>query len=158
MTIHGARPGCLADVRVLDLTQFEAGPSCTQALAWLGAEVVKVENPQGGEAGRFSLRGSSDQDEDSWYFLLFNANKKSITVNLKSERGLKLVKNMAERAAQDTPRTSPNLSQVAARRRYAVRLHVPGLYGGTVPSHRHAPSRIGGARLHRGWRPRQPRP
>jgi crotonobetainyl-CoA:carnitine CoA-transferase CaiB-like acyl-CoA transferase len=98
MTTDGALPGCLTGVRVLDLTQFEAGPSCTEALAWLGAEVVKVENPEGGEAGRFSLRGSSDRDEDSWYFLLFNANKKSITVNLKSERGLKLVKNMAERA------------------------------------------------------------
>jgi formyl-CoA transferase len=98
MGSDGALPNFLAGVRVLDLTQFEAGPSCTEALAWLGAEVVKVENPQGGEAGRFSLRGSSGQGQDSWYFLLFNANKKSITVNLKSERGLKLVKDMAKRA------------------------------------------------------------
>jgi len=102
MATSGALPGCLAGVRVLDLTQFEAGPSCTEALAWLGAEVVKVENPQGGEAGR-SLLGrqsgpSESQNQDSWYFLLFNANKKSITVNLKSERGLDLVKNMAKRA------------------------------------------------------------
>jgi formyl-CoA transferase len=97
MASDGALPDCLAGVRVLDLTQFEAGPSCTEALAWLGAEVVKVENPQGGEAGR-SLRAPSGQGQDSWYFLLFNANKKSITVNLKSERGLKLVKNMAKRA------------------------------------------------------------
>ena len=97
MSSDGALPGCLAGVRVLDLTQFEAGPSCTEALAWLGAEVVKVENPQGGEAGRYSMHVSSE-GLDSWYFLLFNANKKSITVNLKSERGLELVKNMTRRA------------------------------------------------------------
>src|SRR6201982_2873066 len=77
MATNGAAPGGLAGVRVLDLTQFEAGPSCTEALAWLGAEVVKVENPQGGEAGR-SLLGrqsgpSQSENWDSWYFLLGEA-------------------------------------------------------------------------------------
>jgi formyl-CoA transferase len=100
MATNGGLSAFLAGVRVLDLTQFEAGPSCTEALAWLGAEVVKVENPEGGEAGRYLLGRSTSQgqNQDSWYFLLFNANKKSVTVNLKSERGLELVKNMAKRA------------------------------------------------------------
>src|SRR5262249_40000051 len=100
MATNGGFPAFLAGVRVLDLTQFEAGPSCTEALAWLGAEVVKVENPDGGEAGR-SLLGrqpGQSQNRDSWYFLLFNANKKSITINLKSERGLNLLKTRVKRA------------------------------------------------------------
>ena len=91
----GAPLKCLTGVKVLDLTQFEAGPTCTEALAWLGAEVVKVENPQGGEPGRTSFPGG--RRPNSYYFFEFNANKKSVTVNLKSERGLALVKELARR-------------------------------------------------------------
>ena len=82
----------LAGVKVLDLTQFEAGPACTEVLAWLGAEVVKVENPNGGDQLR--RLGSIDGERDSYFFVLFNANKKSITCNLKTEAGLALVKDL----------------------------------------------------------------
>ena len=81
---------CLAGLKILDLTQFEAGPSCTEALAWLGADVVKVENPGAGDPGRSSGRTSPDQD--ALYFLQYNSNKRSVALNLKDPRGLQIVK------------------------------------------------------------------
>src|SRR5437870_409739 len=100
MATNGGFPAFLAGVRVLDLTQFEAGTTCTEALAWMGAEVVKVENPKGGEAGRTGF-------PDPYYFMMYNANKKSITVNLKSERGRALVKEMARQADVFTENFAP---------------------------------------------------
>ncbi len=86
----------LAGVKVLDLTHFEAGTSVSQALAWMGAEVIKVENPDGGDQGRAS---STDiEGVDSYYFMLLNANKRSITCNLKSERGREVLRRMVAKA------------------------------------------------------------
>jgi formyl-CoA transferase len=86
----------LAGIKVIDLTQFEAGTSITETLAWLGAEVIKVENPAGGEQGRSA--SSDRKDADSYYFMVLNANKKSITLNLKSERGKELLRDLIRKA------------------------------------------------------------
>lgn len=86
----------LQGIKVVDFSQFEAGPSCTETLAWLGADVVKIENPNRGDPGR-RLRPNLP-DDDPYYFHMFNANKKSVTLNLKSPKGLELVKDMIREA------------------------------------------------------------
>ena len=75
----------LDGVRVLDMTQYEAGTSCTQALAWLGADVVKVEPPENGDPGRGV--GRSENKDYSAYFCAWNANKRSLALDLRSSEG-----------------------------------------------------------------------
>jgi len=73
----------LDGMRVIELSQYEAGPSCCQLLAWLGAEVIKVEQP-GGEPGRHVLGDGSYNEQ---YFYNYNSNKKNIVIDLKNKKG-----------------------------------------------------------------------
>ena len=77
----------LAGLRILDFTQYEAGTSATQTLAWLGADVVKVERPVTGEPGR----GRGNGPVDRTYFLTLNGNKRSIAVDVKKPEGQALI-------------------------------------------------------------------
>ncbi len=79
-------PAALDDLRILDMTQWEAGTSCTQALAWLGADVVKVE-PHRGDPGRHIPPGS----DHSGYFLNWNSNKRSVVIDLNKPEGRALL-------------------------------------------------------------------
>lgn len=86
----------LSDILVCDLSQFESGPSCTETLAWLGATVVKVERPGTGEGARRSV--GDPPGVDSWSHILLNANKRSVTADVKHPDGKRLVHRLIERA------------------------------------------------------------
>lgn len=81
----------LDGMRILDMTQYEAGTSCTQALAWLGADVVKVERPGTGDPGRGLQLGKWEESE---YFVNWNSNKRSITIALETPEGHDLLLQM----------------------------------------------------------------
>ena len=81
----------LSGIRVIDMTHNQAGPACAQMLGFLGADVIKLEEPSGGDVARQNMR---DKDSDSLFFLLLNANKRSLTLNLKTEEGKELFKKV----------------------------------------------------------------
>src|ERR1700749_4232687 len=79
----------LEGIRVVDMTHVQAGPACTQLLAWMGADVIKVEPPERGDITRSQLRDLPGVD--SLYFTMLNCNKRSITLNLKAEKGTQIL-------------------------------------------------------------------
>ncbi len=84
----------LKDVRILDMTHVQAGPTCSQLLAWMGADVIKFENPQG-DATRGQLRDVPNAD--SLYFTMLNCNKRSITVNMKTPEGAQVFTDLLKK-------------------------------------------------------------
>ncbi|MCZ6628365.1 MAG: formyl-CoA transferase [SAR324 cluster bacterium] len=82
----------LDGVRILDMTHVQSGPSCTQILAWLGADVIKIELPGRGDITRGQLRDIPDVD--SLYFTMLNCNKRSLTLNLKSGKGKEIFRGL----------------------------------------------------------------
>ena len=82
----------LTGIRVIDMTHNQAGPACAQILGFLGADVIKLEEPKGGDVARTNMRDRTDSD--SLFFLILNANKRSLTLNLKSDEGKRLFKQV----------------------------------------------------------------
>src|SRR5689334_18091546 len=94
----------LDGIRVIDFTHDQAGPSCTQMLAWLGADVIKIERPPYGDRAR-RLWNSDNPNLDSFFFLLLNSNKRSTVINLKAEEG----REIARRLIRDADIVAENL-------------------------------------------------
>ncbi len=77
----------LSGLRVIDMTHNQAGPACAQIMGFLGADVIKLEEPKGGDVARA-------QNNDELFFLVFNANKRSLTLNLKTDEGKDLFRKL----------------------------------------------------------------
>ncbi len=84
----------LDGIRILDMTHVQSGPTCTQLLAWFGADVLKIERPNVGDATRGQLQDIPDVD--SLYFTMLNHNKRSLTLNTKNETGKKIFTRLIE--------------------------------------------------------------
>ena len=95
----------LEGIKIIDFTHVQAGPACTQLLAWFGADVIKVERPGSGDVTRSQLRDIPDQD--ALYFTMLNSNKRSLTLDTKTQAGKevleKLIKDSNVRAENFGP-------------------------------------------------------
>lgn len=97
------RPGCLDGIRVLDLTRVLAGPTATQLLGDLGADVIKIEHPQGGDDTRgwgppFVTDKEGRETRESAYFLCANRNKRSVAVDIATPEGQALIRDLAAKS------------------------------------------------------------
>ena len=85
----------LDGIRILDFTHVQSGPTCTQLLAWMGADVIKVERPGVGDATRNQL--VDVEGADSLYFTMLNHNKRSLTLNSKNESGKEILERLVKK-------------------------------------------------------------
>jgi formyl-CoA transferase len=151
----------LDGVRVLDFTHVQSGPTCTQMLAWLGADVVKVEKPQGGDITRGQLRDIPGAD--SLYFTMLNHNKRSIALDVKNPAGLEtlealigvcdvLVENFAPGALDRMGLSWPRIQDINPRLILAsVKGFGPGLYA-DAKIYENAAQCVGGSASTTGFR------
>src|SRR5260370_1119888 len=86
----------LSGIKVIDFTGVQAGPACTQMLAWFGADVLKVERTSGGDVTRDQLRDIPEADALS--FTMLNSNKRSLAINTKSPRGREVMEKLIREA------------------------------------------------------------
>jgi hypothetical protein len=86
----------LAGIKVIDFTGVQAGPACTQLLAWFGAEVLKVERTSGGDVTRNQLRDIPELD--ALYFTMLNSNKRSLAIDTKTPEGLEVMEDLIQRS------------------------------------------------------------
>jgi formyl-CoA transferase len=86
----------LAGIKVIDFTGVQAGPACTQMLAWFGADVLKVERVTGGDVTRHQLRDIPDLD--ALYFTMLNSNKRSLAINTKTPEGREVMEKLIRQA------------------------------------------------------------
>ena len=108
----------LEGIKIIDFTHVQAGPACTQLLAWFGADVIKVERPGSGDVTRSQLRDIPDAD--ALYFTMFNSNKRSLTLDTKKPEG----KEVLEKLIKELRRAGRELRSRRARPH--------GLYAGSA--------------------------
>jgi formyl-CoA transferase len=100
----------LDGIRVIDFTHDQAGPACTQMLAWLGADVIKIERPPHGDRAR-KLWYSDRADIDSFFFLLLNSGKKSVVLDLKTDQGKEIAARLVSAADVVTENLGPGVME-----------------------------------------------
>ena len=89
-------PQPLSGIKVIDFTGVQAGPACTQMMAWFGADVLKVERLDGGDVTRHQLRDIPNHD--ALYFTMLNSNKRSLAINTKTPEGLEVMEKLIREA------------------------------------------------------------